>query len=170
MGPGRGVGQRGPGVDWKVGHMADRFPDSVLRTTGYWLARFSADYRGEIPQKIHNGDIALDGAPQWHPDFMRWLTVREVISTPRPEHPTPEERLRTTRALRKLRKEAVREFEVVYRVMVMGERIEDTTRWLNQRAQRNHVPLPPGRNQHYRPKDTLALVVSGVDKMKELWW
>jgi hypothetical protein len=149
--------------------MANQFPPAVLKSTGYWLARLSADYRGEIPQKIHNGDIATDGAPQWHPDFARWLTAREVISTPRPEYPTPENRLRTTRALRRLRKEAIREFEVVYRVMVLGERVEDTTRWLNQRAARNAVPLPSGQSVHYRTKDTVAIIISGVDKMKE-WW
>lgn len=149
--------------------MANRFPTSVLKSTGYWLARFSHDYHGEIPQKIHNGDIASDGAPQWHPDFARWLTAREVISTPRPDYPTPEQRLRTTRALRRLRKEAIREFEVVYRVMVMGERIDETTKWLNQRAERNSIPLPDGRAEHYRTKDTIALVVSGIDKMR-VWW
>lgn len=149
--------------------MANQFPAAVLKSTGYWLARFSRDYHGEIPQKIHNGDIANDGAPQWHPDFARWLTAREVISTPRPDYPTPEQRLRTTRALRRLRKEAVREFEVVYRVMVTGERIEETTKWLNQRAERNGIPLPNGRSVHYRTKDTIALVVSGIDKMRD-WY
>jgi hypothetical protein len=143
--------------------MANQFPTHVLKSTGYWLARFSNDYHGEVPNRIHNREIASDGAPQWHPDFARWLTSREVISTPRPERATPEQRLRTTRAMRRLRKEAIREFEVVYRVMVLGERIEDTTRWLNERAIRN------GKSSRYRTKDTIALVISGVDKMRE-WW
>lgn len=149
--------------------MASKFPVQVLQSTGYWLAKFSHDYHGEAPQKIHNRDIADDGSPQWHPDFARWLTAREVISTPRPDHPTPEQRLRTTRSLRRLRKEAIREFEVIYRVMVTGERIDDTTTWLNERAQRNAIPLPNGREVHYRTKDTIALVISGIDKMRE-WW
>jgi len=146
-----------------------KFPRTVLEDTGHWLARFSSDYRGEAPDKIHNGDIAADGAPQWHPDFARWLTTREVIDTPRPDQPTEEKRLRTTRALRRLRKEAIREFEVVYRIMVMGERIDETTKWLNDRAIRNNIPLPNGRPEHYRTKDTIALVVSGIDKMRD-WW
>lgn len=149
--------------------MASHFPTDVLKSTGYWLARFSSDYHGEVPQKIHNGEIANDGSPQWHPDFARWLTAREVISTPRPDYPAPEQRLRTTRAMRRLRKEAIREFEVIYRVMVTGERIEDTTKWLNQRAERNGIPLPEGRTVHYRTKDTIALVVSGIDKMRD-WY
>jgi hypothetical protein len=149
--------------------MTAQFPSAVLKSTGYWLSRFSNDYHGEIPTKIHNGDIANDGSPQWHPDFARWLTAREVIDTPRPEYPTEEKRLRTTRAMRRLRKEAIREFEVVYRVMVTGERIDETTKWLNERAVRNGIPLPDGRVVHYRTKDTIALVISGIDKLK-VWW
>jgi hypothetical protein len=153
----------------RLAGMASEIDPVVLRSTGYWLAKFSRDYHGEIPRKIHNGSVSDDGSPQWHPDFARWLTAREVISTPRPDRPTPEQRLRTTRAMRKLRKTAVREFEVVYRVMVTGERIKDTTKWLNERAVRNSIPLPAGRDVHYRPKDTLALVVSGIDKMRN-WY
>jgi hypothetical protein len=149
--------------------MASQFPSAVLSSTGYWLSRFASDYHGEVPQKIHNGEIANDGAPQWHPDFARWLTAREVIDTPRPDQATPEQRLRTTRSLRRLRKEAIREFEVVYRIMVLSEHIEDTTAWLNDRALRNGIPLPEGRAVHYRTKDTIALVISGIDKMR-MWW
>jgi hypothetical protein len=149
--------------------MATKFPDLVLENTGYWLTRFAADYHEEIPQKIHNSEIAGDGSPQWHPDFARWITARAVIDTPRPDVPTPEQRLRTTRAMRRLRKEAVREFEVLYRIMVQGECVEDTTAWLNQRALRNGIPLPEGRSIHYRTKDTIALVISGIDKLRFYW-
>jgi hypothetical protein len=146
-----------------------QFPTTVLSSTGYWLTRFSSDFHSDIPQKIHNGEIANDGAPQWHPDFAKWLTAREVISTPYPETPTQEQRLRTTRALRRLRKEAVREYEVIYRIMVLGESLEDTTQWLNDRALRNAIRLPRGRAVHYRTKDTIAIVISGIDKMRD-WW
>lgn len=149
--------------------MTTALTDQAIRATGFWLSRFSADFHGEIPNRIHNRDIADDGAPQWHPDFARWLTAREVISTPRPDTPTREPRLRTTRALRRLRKTAVREYEVVYRIMVLGERMEDTTQWLNERAQRNHIPLPPGQTVHYRPRDTMAIMISAIDKMRD-WY
>jgi len=144
-------------------------PASVLASTAYWLTRFSYDYRGESPGKIHNGTLSEDGTPQWHPDFARWLTAGGPIDTPRPESRTPEDRLRTTRALRKLRSVAVREFEVVYRVMVLGDTVDDTTKWLNDRAQRNGIPLPPGQTVHYRRKDTVAIIVSGIEKMRD-WW
>ena len=149
--------------------MASTFPPALLATTGYWLGRFAADYNVETPQQIHSGEIAQDGSPQWHPDFFRWITARTVIDTPQPEVKTPEQRLRTTRALRRLRKEAVREYEVVYRTMVLGDSIEDTTAWLNERAIRNAIPLPRGRDVHYRRKDTIAIVISGIDKMRD-WW
>jgi len=145
------------------------FPNEVLESTGYWLGRFAADYRAESPSRIHNREIADDGSPQWHPDFLRWLTAREVIDTPRPDVPTPEQRLRTTRAMRRLRKEAVREYEVIYRVMVLGEPIEETTVWLNDRAKRRAIALPTGRTVHYRTKDTVAIVVSGIDKLRIYW-
>lgn len=149
--------------------VAEAYPVGVVGQTLWWLQRFRSDFHGEVPQQIHNREIADDGAPQWHPDFARWLTAREVIDTPRPDMPTPENRLRTTRALRRLRKMAVREFEVVYRIMVLGDSIEDVTLWLNERAERNGVPLPPNRSVHYSEKDTSCILFSGIDKMRD-WW
>lgn len=147
----------------------ETYPSSVIGQTLWWLQRFRSDFLGELPTKIHSGDIAADGSPEWHPDFARWMTAREVISTPRPDVQTPENRLRTTRALRRLRKTAVREFEVVYRVMVQGESIDQVTRWLNDRAERNGIPLPVGRSVHYSEKDTSCILFSGIDKMRD-WW
>jgi hypothetical protein len=149
--------------------VAETYPSGVIGQTLWWLQRFRSDFHGDVPQQIHNHEIANDGSPQWHPDFARWLTAREVIDTPRPEVATPENRLRTTRALRRLRKTAVREFEVVYRIMVVGSSIEEVTIWLNERAERNGVPLPPNRSVYYSEKDTSCILFSGVDKMRD-WW
>ena len=144
-------------------------PEAMLSTTAYWLSRFTADFRGEIPSKIHNAEIAGDGSPQWHPDFARWIDSRVPIDTPRPDTKTPEDRLRTTRAMRRLRRESIREFEVLYRVMTMGESLECTTRWLNERAARNNIPLPAGQTVHYRLKDTVVLIVVAVEKLMLFW-
>ena len=149
--------------------VAEIYPHGVIGQTVHWLGRFRADFLGDIPQQIHNGDIANDGAPQWHPDFARWLTAREVIDTPRPDVRTPENRLRTTRALRRLRKTAIREFEVVYRVMVVGDTITEVTLWLNERAERHGIPLRPNRSVHYSEKDASVILFSGIDKMRD-WW
>jgi hypothetical protein len=64
---------------------------------------------------------------------------------------------------------AVREYEVLYRVLVLGERLEETTQWLNDRAMRNAIPLQPGREVHYTHKDTWALIICGIDYAKHFW-
>jgi hypothetical protein len=135
----------------------------MLRQTERLLKQFRAELEREAPNRIHSRDIADDGAPQWHPEFARWLTARESqtdVYIPAPEH-----RLRTTRALRKLRRTSVRSFEVVWRVMG-SERVEETTKWLNDRAHRNAIPLPPGRTVHYTQKDCVAILYSGLAYME----
>lgn len=144
------------------------YPDHVMRQTAYWASFFARDWKSDFPIRIHSSAVAEDGAPQWHPDFEKWLT------TDRPKrlrHPDPRQRLRTTRVMRRLRRTAVREYEVLYRVLVLNEPLEETTRWLNQRAERNGVPYPAHRpdGPHYVHKDTLALVIAGIDFARECW-
>jgi hypothetical protein len=99
------------------------------------LARRAADadpQRGARPR----------GTPEWHPEFSRWLGVDYYgKSSDQKWADNPEPRVRTTRAFRKLRKKAVREFEVCYRIIILGEAIEGTCDWLNERAARNDIPL-----------------------------
>jgi hypothetical protein len=73
--------------------------------------------------------------------------------------------------MRRLRRVAVREYEVLFRVLVQGERVHDTTRWLNDRAERNRIPYPDHRPQgpHYTDKDTLALLICGIDFARDSW-
>lgn len=134
-----------------------------MRQTAHWAAYFANDWKQEAPEHIHVHQLASDGTPQWHPDFELWIT--------RDERPVRNsgERLRTTKVMRRLRRAAVREYEVLYRVLVLGERLEDTTRWLNDRALRNAIPLQPGREVHYTDKDTLALVICGIDFARHYW-
>jgi hypothetical protein len=139
-------------------------PENVLRETAQSMVDFRDYWQDEIPSQIHSGDISDDGAPQWHPDFQRWLGVDYY--GPRSDRrwsENPEPRVRTTRAFRKLRKKAVREFEVCYRIIVLGEPIEETRQWLNDRAIRN------GKTDRYGMQETLLLLVSGVQKMRA-WW
>lgn len=147
-------------------HAVKVYPDHVMRQTAHWASWFAADWRQETPLRIHSGDIAADGSPEWHPDFAKWLS-RDA----RPRKRNNDQRLRTTKVMRRLRRVAVREYEVLYRVLVLGERLEETTRWLNARAARNNVPLPPHRptGPHYTTKDTLALVIAGIDYARECW-
>jgi len=123
------------------------------------LKHFRAEFEREIPIRIHSRDTADDGAPQWHPEFARWLTAKE--SDTNSYITNGEHRLRTRRAMRKLRGTSIRGFEVTWRVFG-GERVEDTARWLNDRAERNALPLPPGRTTHYRTKDALAILYASL--------
>lgn len=151
--------------------VVDQYPASVIGQTVWWLSRFRDEFLGDIPNKIHAGhdDLSEDGTPEWHVTFARWMSARVVIDQPRPEVRTETNRLRTTKALRKLRQVAVREYEVVYRIMVLKDSIENTTIWLNDRAERNNIPLPEGRSVHYSNKDTSCILFSGIDKMRD-WW
>jgi hypothetical protein len=140
--------------------------EATMRDTARWAASFAADWKQEVPDRIHTGQVGDDGCPRWHPDFERWLTNDRIY-----RRRGDQQRLRTTKVMRLLRNAAVREYEVLYRMLVLGERLEETTRWLNDRAERNGIPKPPHRpnGPHYTQKDTLALVVAGIAFAKEHW-
>jgi len=136
-------------------------PDTVLQTTARWMSDFATDWRGEIPIRIHSHAIDSGGAPEYDATFARWLTRSDRPDDPRAQNQrNPENRLRITRAMRVLRKVAVREYEVVYRVMVLGETIEQAAVWLNARSIRG------GHPERYSRKDVVVIVVSGVDKLR----
>jgi hypothetical protein len=134
--------------------------DSVLAQTARHLAVYAADWQTEVPSRIHSGAVDAGGAPEWHPEFARWLTRTDRPHDPRDDrYRNPENRLRVTRAMRAIRRAAPREYEVVYRVMCLGDTVASTTRWLNERAIRG------GHPERYRQKDTIAILVCGVSKI-----
>lgn len=148
-------------------------PQEVLAKTAEWMVNFRDYWHDELPLQLHSG-VSEGGTPDWHPDFSRWLGVdfdRDGSKKDRGWRENPEPRVRTTRAFRKLRKKAVREFEVCYRIVVLGERIENTCDWLNERAARNRIPFPDpprrwrGFDANYDLNDTLLLLVSGMGKL-----
>ena len=109
----------------------------MLNTTALRIAEFAREWRREAPLKMHSGTaLGLDGDPQWHPDFDRWVGA---IGGGGAHHSNPEGRLRLTRAMRQLRTVAPREYDVIYRVMVLGEDPEKTMYWLNDRAIRGEI-------------------------------
>jgi hypothetical protein len=140
--------------------------EPTMRDTAHWAAYFAADWKQEVPDRIHSAQIGDDGTPRWHPDFEKWLTNDRVH-----RRKNDEQRLRTTKVMRRLRQVAVREYEVAYRILVLGERISDTTKWLNERASRNNIPFPGHRpdGPHYIEKDALALLVCAIAFAKEQW-
>jgi hypothetical protein len=150
--------------------LSTAIPQDVLHETARWMVDFRDYWHDELPTQIHSGALGEGGAPEWHPDFARWLGVDyNGKGSDERWRANPEPRVRTTRAFRKLRKKAIREFEVCYRIIVLGEPIENTRMWLNDRAQRNAIPLPFNRQTHYTMTETMLLLVSGVTKMVG-WW
>jgi hypothetical protein len=137
-------------------------PAGVLRTTAFWFETFRADWIGEVPERIHSREVDAGGAPQWHPDFENWICSAER-TIPETRLRSSDHKIRTTRAIRRLRRESVREFEVLYRTMVLGEPVRDTARWLSERAERNN------KTDRYTVEDVLVMVVAGVDKVRA-WW
>jgi hypothetical protein len=140
------------------------FPDHVMRDTAEWASYFAADWRMELPDRLHTTVVAADGTPAWTQDFERWLTGQRIYT-----RRNDDQRRRTTQVMRKLRNVSPREYEVLYRMLVLGDSVEQTTTWLNERAQRNEIPLPRGREVHYRTKDTLALMIAGITFAKAHW-
>lgn len=139
-------------------------PDDVLHTTAQWMVDFREYWHDELPTQIHTSSFDAGGTPAWHPDFVRWLGVDYYGKrSDQRWKDNPEPRVRTTRAFRKLRKKAVREFEVCYRIIILGSTIEETAEWLTARAIRNQKP------DRYGTLETMLLLVSGVEKMRG-WW
>lgn len=141
------------------------YPAEVLRDTAFWMVWFGQDLaKPEAPDRIHSHAIGRDGTPRWAPEFTKWLT-RDEIDRPKAD----DSRERTDRAMRKLRKSAIRAYEVLFRMLVEGESTSEVTRWLNKRAVRNGISLPPGRDYHYNEHDTMAIVISGIEYLKSVW-
>jgi hypothetical protein len=125
--------------------MPDEFPEQTMRELAKKVARFSAEWKGE------------NKSP--HPDFGEYMVNGEKGTT------------RTRRVMRRLRKFAAREYEVCYRICVLSEPVEFTTEWLNERAQRNDIAFPSYRPEgpHYTRKDTIALLMAGLEFAEENW-
>lgn len=142
-----------------------QLPDSAAASMDEWLRFLSAHWKQEVPFKMHVRQFDAGGAPEWSPEFARWVDRgyeedgRHDSGARKRQPRNPELRLRTTRAFRKLRKKNVREFEVLYRTVVLGHSISDTAEWLTQRAIRNDKP------ERYSVGGTRVLLFSAAHKV-----
>lgn len=128
------------------------FPVAAVAEALQWGRFFGGEWVREIPTNMHERSaLSADGTPRWQAEFARWL-----MNAP------DAERQRTTRVMRRLRRLSPRPYEVLYRAMVQGESFEEITTWLNERAERNKIPLPDGQSVWYRVKDAVALFLCGV--------
>ncbi len=158
------------------------FPLSKIEETSHWIAEFREDWVSETPQKLHaygTDDGHGLGGPPFHPEFERWLG--QICFCGRKFNPLTGEkgcpslelqiaknrntfsRQRTTRAFRKLRKVAPREFDALYLMCALQMSFWTTLESLNARAERLDKP------ERYEATDLMVLIVSGVDKVRYYW-
>jgi hypothetical protein len=151
-------------------------PAATLRSMAFWLRSLREDWVGETPTRIHEGghDSAwgLGSAPPFAPEFIAYVGRLECkvpdcaeCRKARMHVPTrnPESRQRTTRAFRKLRTYAPREFDALQLVCVQGLSVTQTAARLTEQAQSK------GKPEVYTAQGITLLVVSGLDKVMT-WW
>ena len=158
--------------------------DEEIRHTRYWLTQFSKDARQEPPLKMHSSTPGgLGAAPPFTDSFIGYIGELEckvdgcVICIDRKRQPkqqlvSEDYRLahqvhspnRTTKALRKLRKVAPLEFDVLWLAIMQGLTVAQIVERLNDRAiSRGHL------DEVYDHEMITLLVVSGVDKVG-MWY
>lgn len=132
-------------------------PEAVWRQAELWVMVFQSDWHGEIPTKLHTSQLAEDGAPQLAPEFARYLFSGE------PNRRNPDDRLRTTRAFRRLRRKAPREFDVLYLRVAHRMSLEKIADELTARA------IRIGKPERYDLDAVKLLQLSALDKVIK-WW
>jgi len=130
---------------------------AVIEQASSRIAQFAPEWRDEAPMRLHDSRLDAGGVPSWSGEFMGWIARNERGTRSRPEY-EPEAKLRITRAMRTLRKVAPREHEALWRIF-SGESAEQVCAWLNERSIRH------GHPERYSLKDTIVIIVSGVDKL-----
>ena len=156
------------------------FTQTEVAQAQSWLGQFAAEFRDEIPRRIHesvHGNVyGLGSSPPFSPEFIRYIgrltclspTCRECRSgekgTPQPRlGSNTHERARTAKAFRKLRKASPVEFDVVFMAVMHHETIETITAKLNERAAARDL------TDRYTIQDVNILAMAGIDKLRT-WW
>ncbi len=149
--------------------VAISFKPSDLQQCAQWLQFFADEWMGEVPLNIHSR--AVDdghglGSPAFHADFIRWVgpicTCPSCFESDKKRR-NSDSRTRATKAFRKLRKVAPREFDVLYSLCVLRNSINGTAEFLNGRAIRLDKP------ERYSRTGVLFLAISGVDKLRSYY-
>jgi hypothetical protein len=149
---------------------------AVVRSMAFWLRSLREDWRGETPMRIHEGghDAAygLGSAPPFAPEFIAYVGRLECkmpdcseCRKSRLRFPArnPESRQRTSRAFRKLRAYAPREYDALQLVCRQGLTINQTAVRLTDQAHEK------GKAEEYTSQGVSLLVISGLDKVMS-WW
>ena len=145
---------------------------------------FSIDWYGETPIRLHSTEIAPDGSPQLHGDFLGYLEDgmndkrRGDVRSKRVELNTP--RRRVSKAFRLLRRKAPKEFDVLYCMVALDQvgrtlKMDDADGlerefWASVRRTRARMNLRAADrgDPQVSESDILILIVSGARKLG-LW-
>jgi hypothetical protein len=152
-------------------------PESKRKTYDYWLREYAYDWQGEVPYRLHlPGTFGLGSAPPFSPEFIGYIghidcgnddcqkCREERNKTRRQKHDRADDaRYRTTRAFRKLRRVAPKEFDAMYMFCMHGMDYRSIARSFNEEA------ITKDRPERYTPEAVQLLLYSGVDKVMG-WW
>jgi hypothetical protein len=127
-------------------------PSAVLVETDRWGRFFAEEWRPDFPD-------STDRPLAWRDELAGWLAGSPEIA----------DSGRTARVMKRLRRVSPRAYEVALRAMVYGESLEQITAWLNERAARNNIPVPRGKEAHYTLKDTTSIFAFAVDWARYHW-
>ena len=150
---------------------------SELHKAAFWLNTLGEDWRGDIPLRLHEGGLAQQGAaPPFSSEFIRYVGYLECsipecgeckVERAKTRNAqgwrNPESRLRATRAFRKLRKIAPREFDALYLYCISRYTVSEIAKALTERAVRL------GHPERYDRSAVFLLMLSGIDKVIHFW-
>lgn len=128
-----------------------------LSRTQYWLDYFRDVWDTGAPVRLHIRYLDDDGTPQWNPAFAHWLDGTSG------RNQGSEDRARLKRAMKRLRERSLREYEVLYRVMVLSHSVPEVAEWLTDRA------VAGGHPERYGQHEALVIVYAAVDKLQD-WY
>ena len=151
-------------------------PKTELHRAAFWLQSLGEDWRGDIPMRVHEKSTTTEGTLSFSPEFVGYIGYLECKMPDCPEcrkqraqqknaegWRNPEARRRATRAFRKLRRVAPREFDALYLYCINRMTITEIARALNQRAMRIK------KEDRYDSVAVFLLLFSGIDKVVKFW-
>lgn len=146
-------------------------PHAHISQLNMFMKDIQSEWRREIPQRINTHETDQGhglGGPAFAPEFVSYVGFLEcskpgcgICAKERKKlhaPSNPESRIRATKALRKLRRVAPREFDAVYSVYMLGQSVEEVAERLTARGR-----------EVYGTAEVLVLLMSGVDKVIHFW-
>lgn len=130
-----------------------------ISQTKHWIDRFRDIHASSIPMRMTSKEVDPSGGRQWSPELRSYLTGDDDLKPW--QHDSDQRRLK--RALKRVRERSIREYEVLHRVLELGESVADITAWLNQRAIRG------GHPERYTTAATVVIIFAAVHKLQE-WY